>query len=225
MSIANNAILITNKEDEMDKARDITRKGMKKVAFYIDKITKGKITPNQVSIIGLLLHIPIVFFMVDGQYILSAFLLVAFGLLDTLDGELARLQKRVSYQGAILDASIDRIKEVMIYAVFVYIFASQGNALAATLAITALGGAITVSYIKAKGETALISVNKNINGIDANKILANGFARFEVRILIVVLGLMLNQIYMATILVALLSWMTVFYRFFIISRKLPKAAS
>ena len=52
---------------------------------------------------------------INNQLPQAALLLAVFGLFDTLDGELARLQGTESPQGAFLDSVTDRMKEILVY--------------------------------------------------------------------------------------------------------------
>ena len=85
------------------------------MAKLIDKTTKGWVTPDMVTLFGFAMHLPIAWFIATGADLWAAGLLIVFGLFDTLDGELARLQQKASARGMLLDASTDRMKEVLLY--------------------------------------------------------------------------------------------------------------
>src|SRR5205085_12126990 len=91
----------------LDAVRDMVRAVMRTVARGLNRLTGGKLSPNAVTIVGLLAHLPIAYFIATGRLTLAAVLLVIFGLFDTLDGELARLQKRASNIGMFLDSATD----------------------------------------------------------------------------------------------------------------------
>src|SRR5688572_773856 len=100
----------------IDAVRAGIRKVMHHVAVWLNRLTGGKLSPDLVTIVGLVMHIPIALLIGTGDHnILAALLLVVFGLFDTLDGELARLQNRSSVRGMLLDASTDRMKETLLY--------------------------------------------------------------------------------------------------------------
>ena len=99
----------------LDVMRDYVRRIMHVVAVMLNKLSGGKLSPNTVTIIGLLAHIWVALLIASRHNLKAALFLVIFGLFDTLDGELARLQKRASSTGMLLDASTDRMKEVMLY--------------------------------------------------------------------------------------------------------------
>jgi len=100
----------------IDRIRTIVRTGMHHIARLLNTASDGRLHPDAVTIIGCVMHIPIAVLIAIGHYdLLAAVLLIIFGLFDTLDGELARLQKRSSPRGMLLDASTDRFKETMLY--------------------------------------------------------------------------------------------------------------
>lgn len=203
----------------LDVIRDGVKAVMRKIALVLNRLTKGKLSPNAVTITGLLAHIPIAYLIAQQNNILAAILLVFFGLFDTLDGELARLQKRASSAGMVLDASTDRMKEVLLYCGAAYaIIASSGTPQLAVWAVAACGASICVSYVKAKGETAIKDSKLTPNEI--NRLFGDGLLRFEVRMFLLVLGLLFNYLVLVVIIIAILSSLTALGRLIRITRKI-----
>lgn len=202
----------------LDACRNVVRATMHRLAKLLNSLTKGKLTPNAVTLIGLFMHIPIALLIAAGYFGYAALLLVVFGLFDTLDGELARLQKRASAAGMLLDASTDRMKEVLLYSGAAYALACMGQAHAAAWAVGACGASLCVSYIKAKGETAVKDSRLTPNEI--NRLFQDGLARFEVRMFLLVVGLLINELLAVLVIITLLSTFTAFSRLIKISRKL-----
>lgn len=202
----------------LDLIRDSVRRVMRSVARALNQASGGRISPNAVTIIGFLMHIPIALLIAAGYFGYAALLLVIFGLFDTLDGELARLQKRASAAGMLLDASTDRMKEVLLYVGAAYGLAGTGNGHAATWAVAACGASICVSYIKAKGETAV--KDKGLTPNEINRLFQDGLGRFEVRMALLAGGLLLNQLLPVLIIITVLSAFTAFGRLIKISKKL-----
>jgi CDP-diacylglycerol--glycerol-3-phosphate 3-phosphatidyltransferase len=92
------------------------RAAMKWPALLLHKITRGRIKPNHVTLISVLGHVGVLWALWSYRPILAGLLLIIFGLMDSLDGALARLQGTTSLNGMFFDATSDRLKEVMIYA-------------------------------------------------------------------------------------------------------------
>lgn len=191
---------------------------MRHIALFLNKISRGKLSPNFITLLGLAMHIPIAVLIAKGYFGYAAILLVIFGLFDTLDGELARLQKRATPAGMLLDASTDRMKEVFLYTGAAYVLACACHPEHAAWAVAACGASICVSYIKAKGETAVKDSRLSPNEI--NRLFQDGLGRFEIRMFILVVGLLLSELLIAIIVITVISTYTAFERLYKISRKL-----
>lgn len=203
-----------------DILREFVRTQIRWFAIRLNALARGKLTPNMVTSASWILHLPIAFLIAVGKFELAALLLVVFGLFDVLDGELARLQKTASEQGMLYDASTDRIKEVILYSGVAYWMAEAGHEKWAFMAVIACGASITVSYVKAKGEVAVAVKNRTIGHHELNRLFKEGVVSFEARIIILIIGLLSNQLLTATALVAVLASFTVFERLIIIGKKL-----
>lgn len=202
----------------LDACRNAVRGFMRVIANILNKLTNGKLSPNAITLVGLFMHVPIALLIANGYFGYGAILLVIFGLFDTLDGELARLQNRASAAGMLLDASTDRMKEVILYTGSAYALVGLGQSHATAWAVAACGSSICVSYIKAKGETAV--KNTNLTANEVNRLFQDGLGRFEVRMFILVVGLLASQLLPALVLITAISTFTAFERLIKISRKL-----
>ncbi|TAH35183.1 CDP-alcohol phosphatidyltransferase family protein [Candidatus Saccharibacteria bacterium] len=190
------------------------------VAVALNALSKGKISPNGVTWFGFLMHLPIAYFIIDGQLVKAGALLIFFGLFDKLDGELARLQKRVTNNGGFLDASTDRFKEVILYGGIAWYFAQGSHPEYAAIAAVACGASICVSYVKAKGEAVVASLEKKIPYPELNKMFSGGLFPFEIRMTVLIVGLLFNQLLWAVAAIAIFSAITALNRMIIISRRI-----
>lgn len=202
----------------LDAIRQAVRKLMSKFAHRLNEISSGKITPNMITVTGLAAHVLIAYLLATRHPIWAAGFLVTFGLFDTLDGELARLQKKDGSKGMLLDATTDRMKEVLLYIGAAYFFVVLDYPYFAVWAVAACGASICVSYVKAKGETAVRNSHLSPNQI--NRIFQDGLARFEVRMFLFVVGLVTALLPEMLIIITLLSTWTAFSRLVKISRAL-----
>lgn len=202
----------------VDGIKLAVRSVMRRIAKILDTATKHKITPNSVTWFGFAMHLPIAYLIATGDFIWAAILLVIFGLFDTLDGELARLQNRVTNNGGFLDASTDRLKEVLLYSGTAYYFATTAHPKYAALAVAACGASLSVSYVKAKGEAVIGSLKNKIPYTQLNRIFSDGFFPFEVRMVVLIVGLLANQLAAAVLVVVIGSTITVFQRIYKVSR-------
>jgi len=207
----------------LDSARDTIRGWMNHVARALDKLSGGSLKPNTITYIGFLMHIPVAVLIATNQFVLGALTLVIFGLFDALDGALARVQKNDSAGGMLLDASTDRMKEVLLYIGVAYVLINSGAELAAVWAVAACGASICVSYIKAKGEAAIATL-QTVSAQEVNTLFKDGLLRFEVRMFVLIVGLLTNQLIIALIIITTLSTYTAFDRLLRIQRTLDEAS-
>lgn len=200
--------------------KDAVRSVMRRIARGINKVSRSRITPNGVTIFGFLMHIPIGLLIAFGHPIRAAILLVIFGLFDTLDGELARLQGTSSSKGMLLDASTDRMKEVLLYTGVAYWITSGPHPHNAAWVAAACGASLSVSYVKAKGEAAVASQRQKIAHDVLNRMFKDGLLTFEMRMFVLVLGLLTGYLMWAIILIAVFASYTALQRLNHISKAL-----
>lgn len=205
-------------DSALDAIRNAVRLFMTQVAKYINTLSGGKITPNFITLAGLVMHIPIAWLIAEGYLGYAALLLVIFGLFDALDGSLARLQGKAGNAGMLLDASTDRMKEVILYCGTAIALVSTNQAYWAIWAVAACGASICVSYIKAKGETAVAGGKLTAN--EVNRLFQDGLGRFEIRMFLLIVGLLLNALGIILVIITVLSTYTAFERLIKITRKL-----
>jgi CDP-diacylglycerol--glycerol-3-phosphate 3-phosphatidyltransferase len=95
-----------------------------------------------------------------GDRLVPGLLLVPAGLLDILDGAVARLRGEESRLGAFLDSVLDRISDLILFGCLYWSLAGQGRQLEAALALATLVIALSVSHIRAEGEAAGIALSE-----------------------------------------------------------------
>ena len=165
----------------LNKIGAVIRGWMRYPAQILDKLSGGRITPNFITFVSLLGHFAVVAALWRREPILAAFLLAFFGLMDSLDGALARLQKTSTLMGILFDSVSDRIKEVLVYiGISLWITYEYSSFDGFWLIIAVSGMSVIVSYIRARGETILNAASKN-KPLEVNKIFTDGIARSEER--------------------------------------------
>lgn len=202
----------------IESIRQVFRRAIRVIAKDLNGLTGGKLTPNMVTIFGLLMHIPIAFLIIADYWIAAGIALIIFGLFDTLDGELAREQNRVTNNGGFLDASTDRMKEVILYTAAAYWLALGDNPALAAWAVAACGASICVSYVKAKGEAVIAGLDKKLSYTVLNKLFADGLLPFEIRMVLLIVGLLTGQLVWFVAAIAILSAYTALQRMTAISK-------
>lgn len=175
---------------------------MRLLARAIHKVSGGRITPNGITLFGAAMHVPIALLIATRSNIAAAALLLLFGLFDTLDGELARLQHRESAQGRLLDSVTDRIKEVLLYTGAAYAtIASTGRPYMAVWAVAACGCSLLTSYVNAAGDS--IMAGQGTVKHASNTAFRGGLFPFEIRMFILLIGLLVNEVPAAVIIIAI----------------------
>ena len=154
---------------------------------------------NQVSVAGFALNVVAAALVVTGDLVAAGALYLFAGLLDLLDGVLARTGGQPTRFGAFLDSTLDRASEGVVFAAIGYRFAIEGSAVDAGIVVLALLGSFLVSYVRARAE-----------GLGAE--CRVGIATRAERVVLVALGLLSGLLPEAIRLVALLTAVTVAQR-------------
>ena len=154
---------------------------------------------DQVSVTGFVLNAAAAALIVTGDLVAAGALYLFAGLLDLLDGVLARTGGKPTRFGAFLDSTLDRASEGVVFAAIAYRFAAEGSALDASIVVLALLGSFLVSYVRARAE-----------GLGAE--CRVGIATRAERVVLVALGLLSGLLPEAIRVVALLTAVTVVQR-------------
>lgn len=171
------------------------------------------LTPNLLTIIGLVLVIIIAVVIAAGYEALGAVLLIVGAGFDATDGSLARLTNRVTKFGGFLDSSLDRYADGILMLALVWRGLELSNRWIVILAVIALIGSLLVSYTRARAEALGVQMKEG------------WFTRLE-RMIILFLGLLstlwLGQLglLIALALLAVLSNLTVIQRILLTRQKL-----
>ncbi len=121
------------------------------------------------------------------------------GVLDLIDGAVARMSGKTSTFGAVLDSVVDRASDTLVYVGGIYYFHATGQPTYVVLGAIALGGAIGVSYTRARAENVIPECRV-------------GFTERGERLALIILGLYLGHLGQAFILLAFLAWLTTVQR-------------
>ncbi len=128
----------------------------------IQLFIKLGITPNMITALGFLLNVLSTVVLIYGaefgernnhKYIgWAGVILLVGGLMDMLDGRLARLSKQANPFGALFDSVLDRYSELVMFLGFCYYLVSHDYLMSSILAFVAMIGSIMVSYTRARAE-------------------------------------------------------------------------
>lgn len=143
------------------------------------------LTPNAVTILGFLVSCLAAVIVAVGDLRIGAVVFLLGCALDLFDGAMARLYKKTSAFGAMLDSLMDRLGEAALYlGLAAYALTvdpdSRNLTLFMSLLILALATSQAVSYLRARGESL---------GIDTR----TGLMTRPERVIILVVGLFLGE--------------------------------
>jgi len=112
------------------------------------------LTPNTITVIGLLITLGASVLVANGWLLLGAAILTAGSLLDAVDGALARAQGGGTVFGSFLDSTLDRAGEAILYTgIGVWLLSALADPTWPMLALmVALAGSFLVSYSHARAQ-------------------------------------------------------------------------
>ena len=112
-----------------------------------------RLTPNALTVIGLLLNCAVAGVLAGGYLRWGGLLVIIAGLFDLLDGAMARVTGQITRFGSFLDSTLDRYSEVVLYGgLLFYILSTPDAKVGALLIHLTICGSILVSYARARAE-------------------------------------------------------------------------
>lgn len=166
-------------------------------------LLKLGITANLITLFGLVGNIVAAYLIARGQLLAGGLVAAFMAPLDAVDGALARKTGVVSKFGAFLDSVVDRYDEMILLAGVLYYFQTQAYTLGVMLTYAALCGSVLVSYTRARAEGLGFSGKAGI------------FSRTE-RAVVLILGLVFNQLFISVGIIAILANVTALQRIFFV---------
>ena len=140
--------------DIFEKSRDNIRDSLDK--FIINPIIfiliKIKVSPNFVTILGFLVIIISAYYLTQGMFRLSGFLILLAGFMDIFDGALARRVGLESNRGALLDSVLDRLGEALVLLAVIYFYSINQNTFLIMAASLSIVFSLMISYLRARIE-------------------------------------------------------------------------
>ena len=118
-------------------------------------VARTGISPNALTVIGVLLNAGVAAIIAAGEMRLGGVLLLVASAFDMVDGAVARATGTTSKLGGFLDSTLDRYSEVVVYVgVLIYLLGTDDAELGAILVLLAATGALLISYARARAEAA-----------------------------------------------------------------------
>lgn len=153
-------------------------------------LVKIGISANFLTLLGLFFSFLSAFYICLGSFFIAGALLLFSGLCDLLDGAVARASGKVSVFGGILDSTLDRYGDGIVLCALALRAVYLHEFILAGLAVAALLGSFTISYIRARAECEMDNCRV-------------GFWERGERLVYLALGLLLNNLIPVLLVVAL----------------------
>ncbi|MCL0034711.1 CDP-alcohol phosphatidyltransferase family protein [Dehalococcoidia bacterium] len=115
-------------------------------------LARTGISPNALTITGFLLNALVAGVLAGGYLFLGGFLVLFAGWFDMLDGALARISGKSTRFGTLLDSTVDRFSEAVVFLGLLVFYLAQGATLEILLIYFTIVGSIMVSYVRARAE-------------------------------------------------------------------------
>jgi len=165
----------------------------------IEGVSRSGIDPDTLTLAGLALNIGAAYIIATGHFLPGGLLVLVAGLCDLLDGALARFINKTSKFGALFDSLADRISEAALFFGLLVWYLLRGSAMGVVLAFAALIGSFLVSYVRARAEGLGLECKVGL------------FTRAE-RVIVLTIGLVVNQVTIALWVVVVFAYITVIQR-------------
>jgi len=181
-----------------DRANDLLRP-------VAEAIARTGISPNTLTFIGLAVGLVAAIFFARGEQQLAGLTLLVAGFFDVIDGAVARVLRRETAFGGVLDSVVDRYVDFLIFAGIIYAFLSfrlgeVGIIPGWAWGALAIAGSFMVSYIRARAEAA---------GSDKLDV---GIAERAERLLVLAVGALVGYAQYSVVIIVVLTHLTVLQR-------------
>ena len=121
-------------------------------AYARDRLIESRLTPNTISMIGLVLNVAAAVLITQELFFLGGVAFIVGSVMDTLDGRYSRMSGKGTLFGAFLDSTLDRIEEGVVLTAVAWYFAERGDEVPAAACVLVVLGSLMVSYTRARAE-------------------------------------------------------------------------
>lgn len=122
-------------------------------------VARGRISANSVTLLGVVVQAIVAALILQGRLLAAGLVAIVSGLLDTVDGAVAKASGKMSKFGAFLDSTTDRLSDALFFIPIAWLYGvapqevSQDQPWVAGVALVALVASFLVSYVKARAES------------------------------------------------------------------------
>ncbi|MFQ5742739.1 MAG: CDP-alcohol phosphatidyltransferase family protein [Acidobacteriota bacterium] len=170
-----------------------------------------RIPPNLLTVASVVPTALAAWRLASGDLTAAGLWIILAGFFDVIDGAVARALGRMTPFGGMLDSVTDRTSDIFIYVGAVAYFHRLGAPLYEFLSMLALGGALMVSYTRARAENIVTDCKV-------------GFAERGERMVLLLLALFFDKLGPGMWMLAVLAWLTTLQRLLHTGRALAVAS-
>ena len=98
-------------------------------AYARDRLVESRLTPNGISLTGLVLNLAAVVLIFERLFFLAGVAFIVGSVMDTLDGRYSRMSGKGTLFGAFLDSTLDRVEEGIVLTAVAWYFADRATPL------------------------------------------------------------------------------------------------
>jgi len=120
------------------------------------------IRPYQLTLLSLGLNIVSGWQILEGNWLVAGFVLLAAGLCDVFDGSVARHRGEAKRSGAFMDSVLDRVSDMILFSCLFWNLAAKGETWQAALALVTLIVSLAVSQIRAEAEAVGVRLTEGL---------------------------------------------------------------
>jgi CDP-diacylglycerol--glycerol-3-phosphate 3-phosphatidyltransferase len=180
------------------KARDVSRPTLEAIGRTL---ARWNVSPDWITYLGLVLTVGVAALAALGKIQWAGVAYILAAVCDAMDGTLARVSGKGSRFGAFLDSTIDRYEESMVFLGLIIYYARTGGLVEIPLILVVTVASLMVSYTRARAEAV---------GVECKV----GFMTRPPRVVILIAGMIVNQMLITLSILAVTSLFTSFQRMY-----------
>jgi CDP-diacylglycerol---glycerol-3-phosphate 3-phosphatidyltransferase len=124
----------------------------KAVVPVANTLALSRVTPNKLTVAGLLINIAMTPLIISGHFIWAAIVMLVASSFDMLDGAVARVTAKVTPFGAFFDSTSDRLAESVVLGAVGIFYARRDDFVVLGVVILVIAFSFLVSYTRARAE-------------------------------------------------------------------------
>lgn len=176
------------------------------IARIVRWLALSRIHPNVLTFLGLVINIAAAILFAKGSFRWAGVVVICAGLFDMVDGRVARATDRVTQFGGFFDSVLDRYSDLALYMGLLVYYASINRFFYIVLTAIVMTGSVMVSYVRARAECTIPKCKV-------------GFLERPERVVLIIIGALVNRMAPVLWVIAVLSNLTVAHRMIYTWRK------